>query len=134
MPEDQKPFVHQDGTSTPAAGHTPLETLLSPTSLQNQIAWLRRERTSRASVILTLMRTHSLDPDVGDNYLVAYEYAIETLQLLQEPRTNALLLSMARMTPDQQTLVADIVLAIATPDSGRQQLMNDLRKRIEGRS
>jgi len=134
MPEEQTPFVHQDGSTTPEPGRTSADKLLAPFALKNQVAELQRERAMRARLYPGWVDAGRLKRDVADAQLATLGRAIETLQLLQEPRINALVQGMKALTPDQQTLVADIVLAIATPGIGRQQLMNDLRKRIEGRS
>ena len=132
MPEEQEPFVHQDGTSTPP-GRTPADKLLAPFALKNQVAELQRERAMRARLYPGWVAAGRLKADTADAQLATLGRAVETLQLLQEPRINALVQGMKALTPDQQTLVADIVLAIATPGIGRQQLAIDLRKRIEGR-
>lgn len=134
MPEEQKPFVHQDGTSTPAPGRTPADKLLPSFALKKQIDELQREKAMRARLYPGWVHAGRLKALTADEQLDTLGRAIETLQLLQEPRINALVQGMKTLTPDQQTLTADIVLAIATPGIGRQQLMNDLRKRIEGRS
>lgn len=133
MPENQKPFVHEDGTSTPAPGRTPAGKLLTTFALKQQVNELEREKAMRERLYPGWIRAGRLNPATADLQLDTLGRAIETLQLFQEPRINALVLGMKALTPTEQTLVADIVLAIATPGIGRQQLMNDLRKRIEGR-
>ncbi|MDP2332434.1 MAG: hypothetical protein Q8M19_17230 [Reyranella sp.] len=132
MTEPQEPFVHQDGTTTPAS-RTPADRLLAPFSLKNQVNELQREKAMRARLYPGWINAGRLKAATAEAQLETIGRAIETLQLLQEPRINALVQGMKSLTPDQQTLVADIVLAIVMPGIGRQQLMIDLRKRIEGR-
>ncbi|MBX9944925.1 MAG: hypothetical protein K2Y40_12655 [Reyranella sp.] len=133
MPEEQTPFVHQDGSTSPP-GRTTADKLLAPYGLKNQVAELHRERAMRARLYPGWVAAGRLKADVADAQLDTLGRAIETLQLLQEPRINALVLGMKALTPDYQTLVADILLALSVPGIGRQQLAVDLRKRIEGRS
>lgn len=78
MPEDQKPFVHQNGTSTPP-GPTPAGTLLHATALATLIEAFETD--------VAIMRDLAL-PSLNEDLRIRRR-AIETVQLLQEPRVKA---------------------------------------------
>ncbi|MDP2234418.1 MAG: hypothetical protein Q8K89_12330 [Actinomycetota bacterium] len=60
--------------------------------------------------------------------------AIETVQLLQEPRVNTTVEALKMLNPSMQALVSDMAIALATNPGGQQNLANALRKLVEGRS
>lgn len=133
MPEDQKPFIHEDGTSTPAPGRTPAAKLLGSVELFDQIRELQRERAMRARLYPGWIDNGRLKKDSADAQERNLARAIESLQLLIEPSVNATVASMKTLTPDMQALLADVAIALAEPGIGRQKLANDLRRRIDGR-
>jgi|GEM_PF-858472 len=134
MPEDQKPFVHQDGSTTPAPGRTPAAKLLAPGALASQVRELQRELAMRERLYPGWIAGGRLKQGSAGDQLRTLGQAIKSLQLLQEPSLNATVTAMKSLTPDMQALVSDIALELATPSLGRQNLANDLRKRLEGRS
>ena len=122
MPEDQKPFIHQDGTSTPP-GRTPVGVLLRPTALATLV-----EAFETDIAIISDLAQPSLNED-----LRIRRRAIETVQLLQEPRVNTTVEALKRLTPNLQALVSDMAIALVLDGDGHK-LANALRKLIEGRS
>lgn len=133
MPEEQTPFVHQDGSATPAHGRTPAARLLGPL-LGGQVSELQRELALRERLYPGWINNGRLRVATASDQLRLIALAIESLQLLQEPRVNTTVVALKRLTPDMQALVSDIAIELATPSLGRQNLANDLRKRLEGRS
>lgn len=127
MPEDQKPFVHQDGTTTPPAT-PPVAELLSKLSLAGQLHELRVRREYRQRLVE--LRRLDGDADAERNL----SRAIESIQLLQEPRVNMTVCALKALNPSMQALVSDVAIALATNAKNQQHLANALRKLIEGRS
>lgn len=123
MPEDQKPFIHQDGTTTLPAP-APAGVLLHTTALATLV-----EAFEADIAIISDLALPSLNED-----LRVRRRAIETVQLLQEPRVNTTVEALKMLDPSMQALVSDIAIALATNIAGRQNLANALRKLIEGRS
>lgn len=123
MPEEQKPFIHQDGTSTPP-GPTPAAELLH-TSAQAKLVRLLEDDEA----IIKSLDTVALADDLKNR-----RRAIETVRILQEPRVNTTVTALKTLDPSMQALVSDIAIALSTNASGRQNLANALRKLIEGRS
>lgn len=123
MPEDQKPFTHQDGTSTPP-GPTPAAGLLHTSALAMLVRLLKDDEAM----------IKSLDTVALADELVYRRRAIETVQILQEPRVNTTVTALKTLDPSMQALVSDIAIALSTRVTGRQNLANALRKLIEGRS
>jgi len=123
MPEEQKPFIHQDGTSTPS-GPTPAGVLLHTTALATLV-----EAFETDIAIISDLALPSLNED-----LRIRRRAIETVQLLQEPRVNTTVEALKMLDPSMQALVSDIAIGLATNPAGRQNLANALRKLVEGRS
>ena len=128
MPEDQKPFIHQDGKST-APGPTPIARLLNTGALARQVNDLQREQDRRLQSVAERGFTTS-----DDYSLILLVRSIECLQLLQEPRINTTVGALKRLSPNLQALVSDIAVALVTEASGHLKLANSLRKLIEGRS
>ncbi len=133
MPEDQKPFIHQDGTSTPP-GRTPAAKLLDTSALAVQVRELQREQALRKRLYPGWVDTGRLLPGVADEQLRILGRAIESVQLLQEPRVNTTVGALKLLTPSMQALVSDVAIALTTNPAGQQNLANALRKLIEGRS
>lgn len=123
MPEDQKPFIHQDGTSTPP-GPTPAGALLHTTALATLV-----EAFETDVAIMHDLALPSLNED-----LRIRRRAIETVQLLQEPRVNMTVTALKALDPSMQALVSDVAIALSLDPVGRQSLANALRKLVEGRS
>lgn len=123
MPEDQKPFVHQNGTSTPP-GPTPAGTLLHATALATLIEAFETD--------VAIMRDLAL-PSLNEDLRIRRR-AIETVQLLQEPRVNTTVEALKMLSPSMQALVSDMAIALATNLKGQQALANALRRLIEARS
>lgn len=128
MPEEQKPFIHQDGTSTPP-GPTPIARLLNTGALARQVNDLQREQDRRLRSVADRGFTTS-----DDYSLILLGRSIECLQLLQEPRVNTTVGALKRLSPNLQALISDIAVAFVTEASGHPKLVKDLRKLIEGRS
>ena len=122
MPEDQKPFIHQDGTSTPPSP-TPAGVLLRPTALAALV-----EAFETDIAIMSDLALPSLTEDLRTR-----RRAIETVQLLQEPRVNTTVEALKRLTPNLQALVSDMAIALVLDGDGHK-LATALRKLIEGRS
>ena len=133
MPEEQKPFLFEDGTTSPATGRTPAAKLLGTGELAAQVRELQRERAMRARLYPGWIDNGRLKKATADDQERNLARAIESLQLLQEPSVNTVVATMKTLTPDLQSLLADIAMAIAMPGIGRHNLAIDLRKRIEGR-
>jgi len=123
MPEDQKPFIHQNGTATPP-GPTPAAELLHTSALAKLMAVLEDDEK-----IIKSLDTVAL----GDE-LLSRRRAIETVQLLQEPRVNTTVAALKLLAPSMQALVSDVAIVLATRGKDQQNLANALRKLIEGRS
>lgn len=123
MPEEQKPFIHQDGTSTPP-GPTPAAGLLHTSALAKLVKLLEDDE----AII------KSLDTVALADELLYRRRAIETVQILQEPRVNTTVTALKTLDPSMQALVSDIAIALSTNANGRQNLANAPRKLIEGRS
>ena len=122
MPEDQKPFIHQDGTSTPP-GPTPAAELLHTGALAKLVRLLEDDEA-----IIKSLDTVALAED-----LKSRRRAIETVQILQEPRVNTTVTALKTVDPSMQALVSDTAITLSTAANGRQNLANALRKLIEGR-
>lgn len=122
MPEDQKPFIHQNGASTPP-GPTPAGTLLHTTALATLIEAFETD--------VAVMRDLAL-PSLNEDLRIRRR-AIETVKLLQEPRVNTTVEALKMLNPSMQALVSDMAITLATNLSGQQNLANALRKLIEGR-
>ena len=125
MPEEQKPFIHQDGTYSPPAP-TPAAELLATNALA---AIVRAFRDGEEAI-----RGLALPSKDEDRELRILGRAIETVQILQEPRVNTTVGALILLGPSMQALVSDIAIALATDPNGQQNLANGLRKLIEGRS
>lgn len=131
MPEEQKPFIHQDGTTSPATP-TPSAELLNTTALAKLVLLLEDDES-----IISSMDTVGLSDEMKialSDELKTRRRAIETAQLLQESRVNTTVTALKALDPSMQALVSDVAIALATNPAGRQNLANALRKLIEGRS
>jgi len=124
MTEDQKPFIHQDGTSTPP-GPTRVTELLHTSNLAKLVRLLADDE----EII------QSLDNVALADELLWRRRAIDVVQLLQEPRVNTTVTALKALDPSMQALVSDVAIALVVASPGsRQTLANALRKLIEGRS
>lgn len=103
MPEDQKPFVHRDGSATPPVA-TDWQRLLTPDALKRQI---RETRSTRS-------------PD-----------AERTLQLLLQPPINATVATMTELEPVPQAVVSSVAIALARAGTRRHRLLLELRAVLE---
>lgn len=130
MPEDQKPFVHQDGTTTLPASTPVVSELLQPTSIAALVVELERDVEFAREMP---DGDQTLDM-VLESEISRLRRTIHTLQLLQEPRVNMTVGALKLLAPSMQALVSDVAIALATKTKGQQQLANALRKLIEGRS
>lgn len=130
MPEDQKPFVHQDGTTTLPASTPVVRELLQPTSIAALVVELERDVEFAREMP---DGDQTLDM-VLESEISRLRRTIHTLQLLQEPRVNMTVGALKLLAPSMQALVSDVAIALATNTKGQQQLANALRKLIEGRS
>ena len=127
MPEEQTPFVHQDGTTTPSAT-TPVAELLQPGSLAALVGHLEAD-------VANIRELYAPDELAGaEADLSRIQRTIHALQLLQEPRVNMTVGALKLLAPSMQALVSDVAIALATNTKGQQHLANALRKLIEGRS
>lgn len=122
MPEEQKPFIHQDGTATPA-GPTPAATLLHTSALARLVRLLEDDEA--------IIR--SLDTVALADELLYRRQAIATVQILREPRVNTTVAALKALDPSMQALVSDVAIALSTNPTARQSLADALRKLVEGR-
>ena len=130
MSEDQKPFVHQDGTTTPPAGTPVVSELLQPTSIAALVVELERD----VEFVRKMPSGEQTLDMVTEAEISRLRRTIHTLQLLQEPRINMTVGALKLLAPSMQALVSDVAIALATNTKGQQHLANALRKLIEGRS
>lgn len=130
MPEDQKPFVHQDGATTLPASTPVVSELLQPTSIAALVVELERDVEFAREMP---DGDQTLDM-VLESEISRLRRTIHTLQLLQEPRVNMTVGALKLLAPSMQALVSDVAIALATNTKSQQQLANALRKLIEGRS
>jgi hypothetical protein len=133
MPEQQKPFITQSGKLS-TMSTVPAAELLAPIALAGQIAELRREQEMRGRLYPAWLENKRLDQDKAFDQLTQLERAIQTLAMVQEPRTNTVLTALRQIDPTMQALVSDIVVALAVPGLGRQRFANELRQLVNGGS
>lgn len=122
MPEEQKPFIYQDGTATPPGPASAAE-LLHTSALAKLVQLFKTDEA-----IIKSRETDALSVELRGR-----RHAIETVQLLQEPRVNMTVTALKTLDPTMQALVSDIAIALSTDPAGRQTLANALRKLVEGR-
>lgn len=114
MPEDQKPFVHQDGTATPTAAASPGE-LLRPARLKR----LAHEMAFVAQADLTAGQRLTAD------------VAGEILDLLQDPSLNTTMTALVALEPGDRALVSDVATMLLTAGNRRHRVVVELRALLE---
>ena len=122
MPEEQKPYVHQDGSTTPAAAPA---VDLSPHALANLINHMTYARGQNALG----------DPRTRAARQEPYDQVIAILRLLRRPDVNSALVAIDHLDPVEASAVVDVataMMALGAPQ--RPKLMRALRVALEIRS
>lgn len=119
MSEEQEPFVHRDGSTTPKTA-PPVE--LSSHALANLINHMSYARSQN---------------DYGDPRTKAarqepYDQVIALLQLLSQPSLNSAVVALASLEPADASVVVDVATAVmAAGPTKRPKLIRALRVSLE---
>ncbi|MCX7366788.1 MAG: hypothetical protein NTV97_33930 [Alphaproteobacteria bacterium] len=122
MPEDQKPFVHQDGSTTPSIDKP---ATLSVGVLSNLINHMSHARAQNA---LGDQRTREARQ-------APYDQIIAILRLLKHPSLNSAVVALGTLEPADASVVVDVAMAVMEAGTAkRAKLIRALRVALEIRS
>jgi hypothetical protein len=135
MTEPQTPFVHQDGTTTPA-DVMQLGKLLIPHSLAGQVGALD-DQIHYCEVGLGALREDGGDPaqiDAEQEIIDELKRARSVLLELQAPTLNAAASAIVLLPPADAALIGEIATAILGAGNRRPKLLLALRAAMESAS
>lgn len=119
MPEEQKPFVHRDGSTTPA---TDKPVVLSVGVLSNLVNHMSHARAQNALG----------DPRTRDARQAPYEQVIAILRLLKQPGLNSAVVALGTLEPADASVVVDVAVAVMEAGAAkRAKLIRALRVALE---
>ncbi len=127
MPEEQQPFLHEDGSMTPAEGAT-LEAFLRPSilealakSLRVMASGCRRNAVGRLFELLS-------------RQAMGLDAAATILDGLRVPVINATVTALVALPPDIQGIVSSAAAQLLEAGPSRHRLVRELRAVLERKS
>jgi hypothetical protein len=124
MPEEQVPFIHEDGTRSPAvvAG---LNAFLRPTTLEALVKSLRNmaegsRRNANGSLFELLTRS-----------AFALDAAATILEWERTPSINSTIAALLLLPPNEQAIVSDAAVQLLEAGAKRHRLVLELRTVLE---